>query len=129
MINRQRKFILLLLGIILFACCSYKGIILSGIHDGERMEEGDSVPFALQQNYPNPFNPSTIICFSVGTEMFLTLAVYTEDWERVLIVVQDLFELGHYSVTAMLQDSPSGEYFYTLSGGGYTLIRKMRLTS
>ncbi len=126
MIRKQLVVVLLLL-VAITGGCSDRGIIMSGVHDGERMQDGDLIPFILMQNYPNPFNPSTTVEFTMGSEMFVTLAVYTDNWERVMVAFQGELEPGNYSVGVMLQDQPSGEYFYTLEGGGYTLIRKMRL--
>lgn len=112
--------------------CSDKDHILSVYHDDEKLSEGDLVPFLLEQNMPNPFNPETVIGVQVAVTMKLKLAVYTEDWVHVETIHEGPLspgeqDIGRYAFTFRPKDIPSGEYYYTLEGGAYTQVRKMKL--
>ena len=125
--------ILLLITITIFSLsCDDKVKLLSAIEDGEELKEGSSVPFLLFQNYPNPFNPSTIITYQVAIQMHLRIRVFSDDWQEVKKLVDKNHAPGVYAVSfdALNSDGDrisSGEYFYTLEGGGLTLVRKMKL--
>jgi hypothetical protein len=107
--------------------CTDEGKIAAAIRDGKELQEGDLVPFLLYQNYPDPFNPSTTIRFYAPGEVHLKLAVYTDDWQEVETLFDEV-AAGTYSVTFSTKpDLPSGEYYYTLEGGGVVEIRKMHL--
>jgi hypothetical protein len=105
---------------------------MSGVKDGEELNEGDPIPFYLSQNYPNPFNPSTEIRYDVSTPINLTINIYTEDWFKVSTIVNRFHQPGSYAVTfnGLNKDNeqlPTGDYYYTLEGRGYILVRMMRL--
>lgn len=131
----MKKLWLLLLAIItlmtLFSCDD-EVKLLSAIQDGEELEEGSSVPFLLFENFPNPFNPTTVIRYQVAVQMHLHLKVFTDDWQEVRTLVDREHVPGAFQVQFDGRDSEdepiaSGEYFYTLEGGGLTLVRKMKL--
>lgn len=117
---------------LLLITCSEKITDVAAFHNGELMEDETNVPFTLEQNYPNPFNPSTAIHFSVSTPMYLKMTVFSEDWQKVVIIIDSDCSMGFHVVTFDGRNEkgdilPSGEYFYVLEGGGYKLVRKMKL--
>ena len=124
----MRRITILLLIFLIFSTCRDEKEILAVYKDGEKLNRGTHVPFSLEQNSPNPFYKYTSIYFSVFTDINLTLNIYTEDWYEV----QTLFS-GHFSANRHVigfiasDDLPSGDYFYTLEGGGYIQIRKMKI--
>ncbi|MFN3693558.1 MAG: T9SS type A sorting domain-containing protein, partial [Ignavibacterium sp.] len=95
------------------------------------VEEENQVPseFALEQNYPNPFNPSTKIRFSipnVGTELALSvLKVYDTLGNEVATLVNEEKPAGVYEVEFNASKLSSGIYFYKLSAGSFTEVKKM----
>ncbi len=107
--------------------CSDEDNIAASLQGTREQSEGELAPFLLEQNYPNPFNPSTAIFFNLSQSMRVSLKVYTEDWQEVQTILDGQFTGGPHRVTFNAKDLPSGEYYYTLEGGGYTQIRKMKL--
>ena len=121
--------IFILLFIFLYSCSDGAEKILSAYKGDTELSEGDEVPFLLYQNYPNPFNPSTSITFEVFTPIHLKLAVYSEEWEEVKVLLNEPINVGSYRFSFHMEseDIPSGDYYYTLEGGDYIQIRKMKI--
>ena len=103
-------------------------------------ERTDPLPeeYLLSQNYPNPFNPTTSIQYSVVSDQIIhhsplvTLKIFNLLGQEVRTLVNELQEPGYYTVTwngqdRLGQDVPSGIYFYRLTGGEFTEIRRMVL--
>jgi hypothetical protein len=118
--------------------CSDDNNILAALDGKKKLSEGDPVQFILYQNYPNPFNPSTLIRFALYDNMHIRLAVYTEDWTEVEVIIDGQFQ-GYeiidgqiyapfqYTASYHAHNLASGVYFYVLEGGGHKQIRKMHL--
>ena len=83
--------------------------------------------FELEQNYPNPFNPSTQIAFSLKSSGSVKLAVYDVLGRQVATLVNRTMGAGHHTVNFMAEDLPSGVYFYKLTSGSNSQVRKMIL--
>jgi N-acetylmuramoyl-L-alanine amidase len=107
--------------------------------------------FSLHQNYPNPFNPSTKIKFSVpsgrglvptsrdgqvpNTKLgfanwdlgFVSLKVFDVLGREVATLVNENLQPGNYEVTFDATGLPSGVYYYRLTAGGFSSVRKMVL--
>jgi len=86
--------------------------------------------FALGQNFPNPFNASTVIEFTVPRASYVTLSIYNILGQQVAALVDRPLSRGGYTViwdglTDRGSDVPSGVYFYRLSTGGQSQVRKM----
>jgi len=102
-----------------------------GISD---VDEGDGVPmeFALEQNWPNPFNPTTTIGYTVGVvsgqspvASKVRLAVYDLLGREVEVLVDEKKEPGAYTFTWDARGRASGVYFYRLTAGERTAVKKM----
>lgn len=87
----------------------------------------NSVPseFALEQNYPNPFNPTTNIRFNISEANQVVLKVYNALGQEITTLVNEFLNSGTYEVTFNAQELPSGLYFYTISAGNFSAVRKM----
>ena len=93
------------------------------------VEQISGVPenFNLEQNYPNPFNPTTKINYSIHEEGLVTLEVYNIAGEQVATLVNEYKSPGNYEVSFNASSLSSGTYFYKLSAGSYTEVKKMIL--
>ncbi|QQS37921.1 MAG: T9SS type A sorting domain-containing protein [Ignavibacteriales bacterium] len=88
--------------------------------------------FGLSQNYPNPFNPSSLIKFQMPETEFVNLEIFNVLGEKINTLVNDSREAGEYSV---IWDGTnyggipvsSGVYFYKITAGKFTAVRKMIL--
>ncbi len=93
-----------------------------------------SSDFKLFQNYPNPFNPNTKISWQSPVSSWQTLKVYDVLGNEVATLVDEYREAGRYEVefnavgTRRGVSLPSGIYFYRLTAGSFTEVKKMVLT-
>lgn len=102
--------------------------------DPSSIKEGNNRfnKFELFQNYPNPFNPSTLICFAIpnfdasfrrGSR--ITLKVYDILGREVVTLLNENMSGGLYSVDFNATGLSSGVYFYQITVGKFSKIRKM----
>lgn len=95
------------------------------------IEDEKQIPteFSLAQNYPNPFNPNTKIRFSipnVETGLALTvLKVYDVLGNEVATLVDEYKAAGNYEVDFNAEQLSTGIYFYKLTVGDFTSVKKM----
>jgi hypothetical protein len=88
--------------------------------------------YDIAQNYPNPFNPTTTIVYQVPEVAHVTLEVYNVLGDRVATLVDNQQAAGYYRVEWNGKDSgqrtvSSGVYYYRMSAGQFTSIKKMML--
>jgi hypothetical protein len=81
--------------------------------------------FALSQNYPNPFNPATTISYSVPRAGTVSLKIYDLLGREIAVLVDGYSRAGEFTVQYNAGKLSSGIYFYRLSAGGYTAVKKM----
>ncbi len=81
--------------------------------------------YALDQNYPNPFNPTTEISYTIAEGGRVTLKVYDMLGREVETLVNEAQDPGRYLVTFNAARDATGVYFYRLSSGHFTSIKKM----
>ncbi len=89
--------------------------------------ELNPVQFALYQNYPNPFNPSTVIRYALPTAGMVTIDVFNALGEKVSTLLNGQVEAGYHEVSFDAAAFPSGLYFYKISAGDFTSVKKMLL--
>jgi len=91
---------------------------------------GNEIPdnFKLEQNYPNPFNPSTKIRFSLSKTESVSLVIYDALGREVETLVSESLAPGVYEKTWNAKNLASGIYFYKLTAGNQTQIKKMILS-
>ncbi|MBE2217303.1 MAG: T9SS type A sorting domain-containing protein [Ignavibacteria bacterium] len=83
--------------------------------------------FSLTQNYPNPFNPATTIKFALPVNGMTTLKVYDIAGKEVASLVEADLEAGNHEVNFNASQLSSGTYFYRITSGSFTDIKKMML--
>jgi hypothetical protein len=111
-------------------------------HDFEMgsVNEADTIEMPLitelNSNFPNPFNPSTTIRFSIGqTETggeLVNIRIYNIRGQVVKTLVNDYFVSGWHNVVWNGTDDRdrvvgSGIYFYKMTAGEYSKMRRMIL--
>jgi hypothetical protein len=105
-------------------------IVYGALHTDLIEKEIDSqspASFVLEQNYPNPFNPTTLICYSLSTDLKVNLSVYNINGNEVATLVAEKQAAGQYRIIWDAGKYASGLYFYRLSTEMQTEVRKMLL--
>jgi hypothetical protein len=97
----------------------------TGVGDGPR-------EFALRPNYPNPFNPATTIRYDLAARARVELRVYDVRGALVRTLVDEERAAGGYSIEWDGRDDrgvsvSSGVYFYKITAGSFSDVRKMTL--
>jgi PKD repeat protein len=90
-------------------------------------EEEGPQGFALFPNHPNPFNPTTTISFSLSETAHVRLDVFNVAGQRVATLVNETRKAGVHDVIFEASHLSSGIYFYRLTAGSVTEIKKMIL--
>lgn len=92
-------------------------------------QTGSKMPsaFKLYVNYPNPFNPVTKIRFDIPEQSFTKLMIYDISGKEVLMTVNRELNPGSYEAEFNASNLPSGVYFYKLTSGKFTDVKKMIL--
>lgn len=91
---------------------------------------GTPKTFSLKQNYPNPFNPTTTIAYDIpaaASQHVVTVKVYDVIGREVAMLVNETKSAGSYQATFNASKLASGVYFYRLTYGTYTSMKKMLL--
>ena len=81
--------------------------------------------FNLYQNYPNPFNPSTSIKFDLRDISFVTLKIYDATGKEIQTLVNSELNAGQHSYNWNGEKYSSGVYFYKISTGNYSEVKRM----
>jgi len=91
--------------------------------------------YMLLQNYPNPLsargasayggNPSTTIMFDLPQRTSVKLVIYDVLGREVKTLVDEEKAPGTYEVKFSAAELPSGIYFYKLTAGQFSAVRKM----
>lgn len=110
------------------------GVTTRGEYMGKDVTEVNMKEFRLNDNYPNPFNPSTKISWQSPVSGWQTLKVYDVLGNEVATLVDEYREAGRYEVEFNAVETrrgvslSSGIYFYRLSAGSFTEVKKMILS-
>ena len=81
--------------------------------------------YLLEANFPNPFNPSTGINYQLPMNGHVTLKVYDVLGREVATLVDGKQNAGYYRVNFNGSNLSSGIYFYRLTAGNYSSVKKM----
>jgi subtilisin family serine protease len=83
--------------------------------------------FVLISNYPNPFNPSTTINFSLPSESFLTVRLYSATGSLVMDVAKGTFQAGNSKIVLDASGLSSGVYILIVDSGNKIYSHKISL--
>ena len=83
--------------------------------------------YSVSQNYPNPFNPTTKINFALPKSGLVTIKVYDVTGKEVATLVNEVKNVGTYSVDFNASNLSSGTYFYKISVNDFSEVKKMSL--
>jgi hypothetical protein len=91
--------------------------------------ERDNIPysFALFQNYPNPFNPSTLIKYDIPEISSVHLVIYDMLGREVKTIVNSEQRVGTHYSQINFSELTGGVYYYRLTAGSFTSVKKMLL--
>ena len=93
-----------------------------GIRNGENILP---VRYSLSQNYPNPFNSSTRVTYSIPNDGDVGLKIYDLLGREVRVLVNSRQNAGDYILMFNAGDMASGVYFYKLTAGEFSEIKRM----
>jgi len=97
----------------------------SGIHS-----QNTGIPdiYSLGQNYPNPFNPTTNIKFSLPNASVVNLVIFDILGREIASLIKnESLKAGNYSFDFDASMLTSGVYFYKLTAGDFSEVKKMIL--
>jgi hypothetical protein len=84
--------------------------------------------FSLDQNFPNPFNPATMIYYSVPKQSNVTIKVYDMLGREVYTVLSSQpTQTGIHMIQFDGSRLASGVYYYRMTAGDFTDVKKMIL--
>lgn len=83
--------------------------------------------FSLSQNYPNPFNPTTKIYFDLHVNGNVKIEIFDVVGRNVQTLLNEYKTAGSYEVNFNASNLPGGVYFYKLSSGNWSEIKRMIL--
>jgi hypothetical protein len=83
--------------------------------------------FSLEQNFPNPFNPTTLIQFSIPQTSKINLKIFDALGRVVITLAEGPRQPGVYQVLFDASHLASGIYYYRLTAGSFTDIKRMIL--
>lgn len=88
---------------------------------------GEPFKYSLSQNFPNPFNPSTQINFSIARDTDVKITLYDAIGRETGILLNEFKTAGFYSVQFDGSNLATGVYFYRITAGDFSDIKKMIL--
>ncbi|MFH1196686.1 MAG: amidohydrolase family protein [bacterium] len=95
--------------------------------ESNEIDENFLHSFHLFQNYPNPFNPTTVFSYQLPVISQVSLKIYDVLGREIKTLVNESQSAGMQSIKFDASELPSGIYFYKLTSGDYSAIKKMML--
>jgi hypothetical protein len=90
-------------------------------------DANDIKQFLLYQNYPNPFNPKTKIRYTIPSGSHVSLKIYDILGREITSAVNKYEVSGNHEVIFDGSNLCSGIYFYKITSGRFSQIKKMIL--
>jgi hypothetical protein len=99
--------------------------IMNSILNVREIENTIPKDFSLSQNYPNPFNPTTNIRYQIANNSFVTLKIYDLLGREIETLVSEKQNAGTYITQFNGEQLSSGVYFYKLTAGDFSDVKRM----
>ena len=101
----------------------------ANFQDSNTNDQNDptSLAFVLSTNYPNPFNPETKIQFALPNDSDVKLQIFNIRGQVVATPFEGNLPAGYHIVNFNASALPSGTYFYKITAGEITDVKKMVL--
>ena len=90
----------------------------------EEVSIGVPDKYSLEQNYPNPFNPVTNLEFGISELGLVKLKIYDVTGREVVTLVNEIKEPGYYKIKFKAGNLASGVYFYRMTAGDFSAVKK-----
>ncbi len=101
------------------------GMYVGAVNTTNIEESGGTLEhYFLEQNFPNPFNPSTVIRFQLPANSHVTLKVFDALGRQVATLVDGKMAAGYHAIPFKPDALASGIYFYQLTTGQFSQVRK-----
>jgi hypothetical protein len=81
--------------------------------------------YELYQNYPNPFNPVTKINFDIVKQSNVKIIVYDALGREIETLLNEELQPGKYYVDFNASKLASGLYFYRITAGDFSDVKRM----
>ena len=88
---------------------------------------GELNTYKLAQNQPNPFNPTTTINFNIASASQVELVVYNVLGKEIARLVDGELSAGQHDIVFDASAMSSGIYFYRMTSGDFSEMKKMIL--
>jgi hypothetical protein len=85
----------------------------------------NATEYDLYQNYPNPFNPTTTISFTLPEAGNIRLVVFDVLGREIAVLANGHAEAGLHNVEFNASALSAGTYFYKLTAGDFSAVRKL----
>ncbi len=83
--------------------------------------------FAVFQNFPNPFTSTTTITYDIAEPNRTTVRIYDILGRLITTLADEVEAPKTYTLTFNASKLAAGVYFYKVSSGGHTAVKKMIL--
>ena len=80
--------------------------------------------YSLQANYPNPFQHTTTIRYRIPVGEYVKIAVYNSMGELVKVLVNQKKSPGVHTIRWHTEGLAPGVYFYRMTSGNYSQVKK-----
>jgi uncharacterized delta-60 repeat protein len=105
----------------------YYGGRYSDTNGGLSLEKEITNQHVLSQNYPNPFNQNTTISFYLPKSEIVSLKIYDILGEEIATLIDGKMKKGIQSIIFKASYLSPGVYFYKITIGEYTEVKRMVL--
>ncbi len=85
--------------------------------------------YKLEQNYPNPFNSISNVKFQIKNPGIVSLKVFDILGREVRTLLNEYKQPGKYQVSFDAGELSSGVYFYKMTAGEFSDVKKMILVN
>lgn len=99
------------------------------VETGTELDNGieEITSYSLKQNYPNPFNPTTKIQYEIPFAGEVSIKVFDLNGREVMTLVNESKPQGRFEVEFNGSNLSTGVYYYKITAGSFSDVKKMML--